>query len=136
MRGLVEGARVARLATVAPDGRPHVVPIVFALATEGEGATVYSAVDQKPKTTRELARLRNIETHPQVALLVDHYADDWSDLWWVRLRGSARVVREGDERDRALDLLAAKYPQYEAARPDGPVIVLEVDEWQGWSAAH
>lgn len=134
MRELVHGARVARLATVAADGRPRVVPFTFVLT----GDTVYSAVDDKPKRTQRLARLVDVETNPEVALLVDHYDDDWSLLWWVRMRGPARVLRaeseeERHERERALDLLAAKYEQYRGRRPSGPVLAVDVEEWRGWS---
>lgn len=137
MRRRVAGARVARLATVDPAGRPTVVPCTFALATGvPAGDAVYTAVDEKPKGTRELARLRNIEARPeQVAVVVDHYEEDWSRLWWVRLRGRGRVLRGGDERERALELLGRKYEQYREARPGGAVIALDVEEWKGWSAA-
>src|SRR4029453_4312281 len=79
-RDRVEWARVARLATVRPDGRPHVVPITFPLVGDAGG----SAVDQKPKTTLALARLANLAVHPVASVLVDHYDDDWARLWWVR----------------------------------------------------
>jgi PPOX class probable F420-dependent enzyme len=131
MRALVAEARVAHLATTEADGRPHLVPFCFAL----EGDVVYSAVDQKPKRSRRLKRLENIRRHPEVTVLVDHYEEDWSRLWWVRLRGEARVVEEGVERDHALSLLVAKYDQYRAEPPTGPVIVIEVRGWRGWSAA-
>ena len=110
-------ARVARLATVGPDGRPHVVPICFVV----DGDTLYTAVDEKPKRTRALRRLRNIEANPAVEVLIDHYEEDWSQLWWVRLRGRARVV-ERDE--RALELLCAKYEQYRDSPPAGPFVVV------------
>lgn len=130
MRVRVAEARVARLATVEPDGRPHLVPIVFAL----EGETIYTAVDQKPKRTTRLQRLTNIEANPFVCVLVDHYADDWDELWWVRVRGPARVLEEGEERERAIGLLAAKYPQHRQDPPEGPVVVVRGEEWRGWSA--
>lgn len=131
MRRRVVEAPVARLATIDPNGRPHIVPVSFALDDE----TLYSAVDQKPKTSVRLARLENIRAHPDVALLVDHYDDDWSRLWWVRIRGSARVVEAGPERVRALAILAEKYPQYRASPPKGSVIVISIDEWRGWTAS-
>ena len=118
-------ARVARLATVGEDGRPHVVPICFVL----DGDTLYTAVDEKPKRTRALRRLRNIEANPWVEVVVDHYEEDWTKLWWVRLRGSARVV-ERDE--RALELLCAKYEQYSRDPPAGPFVVVEVRERVEW----
>jgi PPOX class probable F420-dependent enzyme len=123
----LEGARVARLATVDPRGRPHVVPISFAL----DGDTLYTAVDEKPKRTRELQRLRNIQANPQVEVLIDEYDEDWSRLWWVRLRGTARIV---DDR-RAMELLAAKYPQYRERPPVGPVIAVSIEERIQWTAS-
>jgi PPOX class probable F420-dependent enzyme len=120
-------ARVARLATVGGDGRPHLVPVCFAV----EGETLYTAVDEKPKRTRELRRLRNIRADPRVEILIDHYDEDWSRLWWVRLRGTALVV---DRDERALELLAAKYEQYAASPPRGPVIQVRIEERVAWSA--
>jgi PPOX class probable F420-dependent enzyme len=128
MRERVVAARVGRLATVTRESRPHVVPCCFVLA----GDTVYSAVDEKPKRSLRLARLDNVLTHAAASLLVDHYDDDWSRLWWIRLDGSARVLESGDERERALDLLAAKYEQYRAARPPGAVIAIDVTAWRSW----
>jgi PPOX class probable F420-dependent enzyme len=124
-------ARVARLATTDPDGRPHLVPIVFAI----DGATLYSAVDRKPKRSRTLRRIENARVRPEVTVLVDHYDDDWSRLWWIRLRGRARVLDEGKERERAVGLLAEKYPQYRSEPPDGPVLAVDVVETRVWSAA-
>jgi PPOX class probable F420-dependent enzyme len=131
MRALVAAARVARLATTDADGRPHLVPLCFVL----EGDVLYSAVDRKPKRSTRLRRLENVLLHPEVTLLVDHYEEDWSRLWWVRLRGTARVLEEGPEHDRALSLLAEKYEQYRAEPPPGPVIAVVLGEWRGWSAA-
>jgi PPOX class probable F420-dependent enzyme len=123
-------ARVARLATTDPDGRTHLVPIVFAL----DGDTLYSAVDRKPKRSRTLRRIENARARPDVTVLVDHYTDDWDRLWWIRLRGRARVLDDGAEQDRALALLIDKYPQYRHAPPDGPVLAVDVDEVRTWSA--
>ena len=123
----VAAARVARLATVGRDGRPHVVPICFVL----DGETLYTAVDEKPKRTRRLKRLENIEANPHVEVLIDHYEDDWSKLWWVRLRGTARIVED----PRAVDLLVAKYPQYAERRPEGPVIAVDVEERSEWTSS-
>jgi PPOX class probable F420-dependent enzyme len=121
-------ARVARLATIDPDGRPHLVPIVFAL----DGDTLYSAVDRKPKRSYTLRRIENARARPDVTILVDHYEDDWSRLWWIRLRGRARVLDEGEERQRALALLAEKYPQYREEPPDGPVLAVAIAEVRKW----
>jgi len=123
-------ARVARLATTDPDGRPHLVPIVFAV----DGDTLYSAVDSKPKRSRRLRRIENARARPDVTLLVDHYEEEWGELWWVRVRGRARVLDGGPEHDRALALLAEKYPQYRADPPAGPVLAVDVDEVRTWSA--
>lgn len=131
MRRLVAEARVARLATVDPDGRPHLVPIVFALDDE----MIYTAVDRKPKQTRRLQRLRNIEANPVVCVLVDHYTDDWTALWWVRVRGPAAIVEGIRERGRALELLGEKYAQHREDPPDGPVLAVTCEEWRGWSAS-
>jgi PPOX class probable F420-dependent enzyme len=122
-------ARVARLATTDPDGRPHLVPIVFAL----EGDTLYSAVDQKPKRSSTLRRIENARARPDVTILVDHYEEDWGRLWWIRLRGRARVLDDGDERDRALALLQEKYPQYRTEPPEGPVLAVDVTEVRDWA---
>jgi PPOX class probable F420-dependent enzyme len=129
LRERVAEVPVARLATVRPDGRPHVVPICFALADE----VVYTAIDHKPKRSTRLVRLANVEANPRVAVLVDHYDDDWSRLWWVRLDGRARVLADGEERARALALLADRYAQYARESPTGPVIAIDVEVWRGWS---
>jgi PPOX class probable F420-dependent enzyme len=130
-RSLVAAAPVARLATLRPDGSPRLVPITFVLLD----GLVCSAVDEvKPKTTTRLARLADVERDPRVGIVVDHYADDWSALWWVRVDGTAVVHETGDLRDRALDRLAAKYPPYAAAPPSGPLLVVTPTRWVGWSA--
>jgi len=123
-------ARVARLATIDRDGTPHLVPICFAL----DGDVLYSAVDQKPKRSRDLRRLRNLRERDRATVLVDHYEEDWSRLWWVRLRGRARVLEDGAEAVRALSVLGAKYAQYRREPPNGPVIAVEVTEWRAWQA--
>jgi PPOX class probable F420-dependent enzyme len=123
-------ARVARLATTDPDGRPHLVPIVFAL----EGDTLYSAVDRKPKSSSKLRRIENARARPDVTILVDHYEEDWDQLWWIRLRGRARVLDDGDERDHAIALLQEKYQQYRAEPPDGAVLAVDVTDKREWHA--
>ncbi len=121
-------ARVGRLATVRPDGAPHVVPIVFAR----EGETVWFAVDEKPKRHRRLQRLANLEADPRASVLVDAYDEDWRRLWWVRADGRARIVAAGPELERAVDLLAAKYPRYAERRPPGPAVAIAVERWSWW----
>src|SRR5579864_1448801 len=122
MRQRLDGARVGRLATAGPEGQPHIVPVCFVR----DGETIYFAVDAKPKQTRDLKRLRNIAANPAVALLVDHYDDDWTRLWWVRVDGRAVTVAKGAESERATDLLAGRYEQYRRSRPDGPVVAIAI----------
>jgi len=130
MRQRMHEARVGRLATVTGEGRPHVVPCCFVLA--GDPVVVYSAVDGKPKSTLQLRRLANISANPYASLLVDHYADDWSALWWVRVDGAARVVPEGGERDQAIAALTGKYDQYVGSPPPGAVVAIDVSTWRAW----
>jgi PPOX class probable F420-dependent enzyme len=127
-RRLFAEARVARLATVTEAGRPHVVPVTFAV----HGGHIYIAVDAKPKTTRNLRRLRNIRGDPRVAVLADHYDEDWASLWWVRADGLA--VIEEDQIEAPVALLAARYRQYRDNPPRGPVIDITVERWSGWAA--
>jgi PPOX class probable F420-dependent enzyme len=124
----VDDVRVARLATVGRDGRPHVVPICFAL----DGDTLYTAVDSKPKATRKLRRLADIEADPRVEIVLDHWDEDWSRLWWIRLSGRARVV-EHDA--RGLELLVARYPQYRTDPPAGPFVVVSIESRSAWRAS-
>lgn len=128
----LRSARVARLATLTPEGKPHVVPFVFVVMDRGSATRLYWMVDEKPKRSKELQRLRNIEHQPAVELVVDEYDEDWSQLWWVLARGTARVVVETDERDAALGLLRAKYPQYESTADPGLVVAIEVETITGW----
>ncbi len=128
-RELLAQVRVARLATTGADG-PHLVPVVFA----SDGNRIYTAVDHKPKSTRRLRRLDNIRSDPRVSLLADHYEEDWSRLWWVRADGFAEIVVEDDAMTAGIDLLVARYPQYVERRPEGPLIVISVESWTGWSA--
>ena len=99
------------------------------------GASLYSAIDGKPKRSHNLKRLDNIRAHPAVSILVDHYEDEWSRLWWVVAEGAARVIDDATESARAIELLSAKYPQYRAAPPEGPVIAVRIRRWRAWSAA-
>jgi PPOX class probable F420-dependent enzyme len=121
---------VARLATVRPGGRPHVVPVCFAV----DGETIVSVVDGKPKRGPDLQRLANVRARPAVSLLVDHYSDDWDRLWWVRVDGHGSVIESGPGHERAVDRLAAKYAQYRERRPEGPVLVVADLQWRSWSA--
>jgi PPOX class probable F420-dependent enzyme len=120
----------AYLASISPGDplRPHLVPVVFALSADAD--EILMAIDQKPKSTADLRRLRNIAANPQVALLCDRYDADWHQLWWVRADGTARV---DSENPHAIELLAARYPQYVTDPPRGPVITVTVETWSGWS---
>lgn len=134
MRRLAEEvarSRVARLATLDADGRAHLVPIVFALV----GDTLYSAVDAKPKRSRTLSRIENARERPDVTVLVDRYDEEWNQLWWVRIRGEARVLDEGDEAAAALEALTAKYAQYRDEPPGPPVLAIDVGDWRAWTAS-
>ena len=128
MRRRLTEARIGRLATVRPDGGPHVVVCCFALA----GATAYTAIDHKPKSTDRLQRLRNLEANPGFSLLADLYDEDWSTLWWVRVDGIGRIVEGGAEHGRGLEALCAKYRQYRSQRPTGPVLALDIASWRSW----
>jgi PPOX class probable F420-dependent enzyme len=120
---------VARLATVRPDGGPHVVPVVFALV----GDTVYSAVDAKPKRSRRLQRLANLRAEPRCALLVDAYDDDWRRLWWVRADARGEVV-DASPHHPGIRALVERFPQYRDQPPSGPLLVMTVERWSGWTA--
>ena len=122
---------VAHLATADGAGRPHLVPMVFVVLAD----TVYSAVDAKPKRGPALRRLANVAVNPQVAVLVDHYDEDWSRLWWVRADGIGRVLEATEVEARtAVDALVARYDPYRRQRPGGPVLAVDVHRWSGWSA--
>lgn len=131
LRRRVESARVARLATVDPDGNPHLVPVSFVLL----GDVVYTAIDEKPKRNAHPRRLANLEATGRACLLVDEYQEDWSKLWWVRLDGHGRVVDDEAEANNARTALTGKYPQYAERPPRGPVVAIQVTHWSGWSAA-
>ena len=122
---------MARLATVAGPGPPHIVPVTFAV----HGDRIYTAVDAKPKTTRDLRRLANIRAHPPVAVLADHYEEDWSRLWWVRADGRASILDDPGDMAGPVRLLAGRYPQYHRSPPAGPVIRILVNRWAGWAAS-
>ncbi len=125
---LLDGQPVARLATIGAGGRPHLVPIVFAVVD----GVIVTAVDHKPKTTPRLRRLANIETDGRVAVLFDHYADDWSQLWWVRIDGEARI--DHTPQPRHLAALATRYRQYHDQPPSGPTVVIRPQLVTGWRA--
>ena len=122
---LEHGSRPATFASVRPDGRPHAVPTWYAI----------SGSDIVFTTWHTTVKAANLRRDPRASVLVDHYDDDWSRLWWVRLDGTARIFEQGTEFERALALLAHKYAQYAAEPPRGPVIAMLVRGWRGWRAA-
>ena len=129
---MLRTARVGRLATASATAQPLVVPVCFALVDE----SIYSAVDLKPKRTRELRRLRNVRENPNVSLVVDEYHEDWTKLRWVMVEGTARVC-DGAARARALAALVAKYPQYaamELATTAGDVLAITPVRVVAWRA--
>lgn len=131
-RERVAAARFGVLATVRPDGRPHVVPITFALHSD----RLFTAVDAKPKTTTALQRLANLRQQPACSVLVDHVdPDDWSTLWWVRVDGTATVVEEPAPDHEGIELLVRRHPQYRDQAPKGPLIVVTIAQWRGWAAS-
>ena len=125
-------AEVARLATVDGDGRPHLVPVTFAMPGPD---TIAIGIDDKPKSTRDLRRLRNIARNPRVALLADRYDPDWTRLWWARADGRAQALTGGAWHVAAWEALRARYPQYGDRPMDGPVIRVTVERWSGWAFA-
>ena len=122
---------MARLATADAQGRPHLVPVTFVV----DGDTIFTTVDQKPKSTTKLKRLRNVAENPQVTMLADHYSDDWDTLWWVRADGTATLRTDEHQMAAPLALLARRYPQYRQAPPPGPVLAMTVTRWSGWASA-
>lgn len=132
--GSFSASGVAVLATVGSDAVPHVVPVVFAVNGGADGAKIYTAVDAKRKTTHRLRRLANIAANPQVSLLVDHYDDDWTQLWWVRADGVAAIHDTGEEMAVGYALLRSKYRQYDRIALDGPVVTVDVQHWSSWRA--
>lgn len=120
--------RVAHLATTGADGQPHVVPITFVLL----GGAFYFAVDQKPKRTTRLKRLRNIDENPKVAIMIDRYDDDWSKLGWMMVQGAASIVDSQNEQAQAMGALAEKYSPYRDNVPSGPVVRIVPAKVLGW----
>jgi len=140
---LLSTARRAVLATLGGDGRPRLVPIAFAMADEGGAVVLYSALDEKPKTVsdvRQLARVKDIAARPAVSVLVDRWSEEWDELAWIRLDGTARLLEpaiaaDAAEHGLALRLLRERYPQYASQRlHERPVIRIAVEHVARWSA--
>jgi PPOX class probable F420-dependent enzyme len=128
--GLIEEARVGRLALLDADDRPRVLPVTFAVADDA----IWSAIDRKPKRSAEPARVRWLRRRPEAALVVDRYDDDWDRLAWVQLLGTVEVL-ELDDGPAGLEALIAKYEQYRAEPPPGPLLRLAVDRALQWRSA-
>jgi PPOX class probable F420-dependent enzyme len=129
----VQSARIARLATVDDKGRPHVIPICFAL----DGKELYSPIDEKPKKTAplRLKRIRNIKANPHVAVVIDRYDEDWRRLAYVLIKGRAKILLKGPKHKRAIQLLRKKYPQYRKMRlEERPMIQITPLQWKSWEA--
>jgi PPOX class probable F420-dependent enzyme len=122
---------VVRLGTADGQGRPHLVVVTFVV----DGDTIYTAVDQKPKSSTDLKRLRNVSENPMVTMLADQYTDDWDKLWWVRADGQAAILANPRQMAAPLRLLAERYWQYRQAPPTGPVLAVTVERWSGWTGA-
>jgi PPOX class probable F420-dependent enzyme len=122
---------VARLGTADAQGRPDVVVVTFAV----DGDTVYTAVDQKPKSGTKLKRLRHVGENPRVTMLADHYSDDWETLWWVRADGRAVILADQRRIAAPLRLLANRYWQYRQAPPTSPELAVTVERWSGRATA-
>ena len=140
-RSFLAAARRAILATVAPDGAPRLVPICFVVADgDGGGLVVHTPLDEKPKRVadpRELERVRDLARNPTVALLVDRWSEDWSELGWLRLTGRAELLAPAgppaDAHAAAVAALRAKYPQYASHRLDErPLIRIVIDRTRSW----
>jgi len=131
---MLREARIGHLATADAGGRPHVIPVCFVF----DGRRLFTAIDEKPKQAapRHLRRVRNVEANPQVALVVDHYEEDWGRLCYVLVLGSAEVLEAGRDHKRAVALLREKYPQYRAMRlEERPVIKISPHRVAVWTAA-
>lgn len=129
---LLEECRVARLGTIGDGGAPHLVPVCYALCAE----RIVIAVDEKPKrTTTRLARLRNIQRDPRVALLIDRYSEDWTQLAWLRIDGDASVEDQSSRNPVALAALRKRYPQYRSMGLESlPLISITPTRVSGWRA--
>ncbi|MER7779712.1 pyridoxamine 5'-phosphate oxidase family protein [Streptomyces sp. NPDC096191] len=132
MRSRFERERAVRLATVDERGGAHVVPVIFVV----DGGVLYSPTDKPKSGNPRPKRLRNLDRDPRVTVLADLYDEDWMKAWWVRLRGTGRVIEESPERTRALGLLDQKYGQFDGPRylrDGGPVLAVDIEDWLGWA---
>ena|SRR5712692_4047086 len=133
LEAFIANHRIARLATMTPNGRPHLVPVVYAY----DGTRIFIALDQKPKrvSPTRLQRVRNIESNLHVSLLVDDYTEDWTQLAWVRVDGVAQILQDGEVHVGAINLLREKYPQYRLMKlEERPVIQITIQRTAHWEA--
>ncbi|HEX2930942.1 MAG TPA: TIGR03668 family PPOX class F420-dependent oxidoreductase [Candidatus Binatia bacterium] len=127
----IRSARIAHLATADRNGQPHVIPICFVF----DGKYFYSPIDEKPKrvAAAKLKRLKNIAENPNVALIIDHYEEDWRKLAYVLISGKAHVLLRGANHRKAVRLLRRKYPQYRSMAIDQrPLIVIRPKRATSW----
>jgi PPOX class probable F420-dependent enzyme len=132
---LIRSARIAHLATADSRSQPHVIPICFVY----DGKNFYSPIDEKPKRAapQKLKRLRNIAANPQVAIVIDHYDEDWNKLAYVLVVGQARVTVHGVNHRNAVKLLRKKYLQYRTMAIDRrPLIVIRPKSVTSWAATN
>jgi PPOX class probable F420-dependent enzyme len=130
---LLRSARVAHLATADRKGRPHVVPICFAV----DGWELFTPLDEKPKKSPplRLKRARNIILNPKVAVLVDHYEENWRRLTYILIHGRAMLAMRGKKHRKAVRLLRKKYSQYRSMRlEERPVIIVRYLSAHSWAA--
>jgi PPOX class probable F420-dependent enzyme len=126
---LLEELQVGRLGTIAPDGRPHLVPVCYALL----GEAIVIAIDEKPKSGARLARIRNIERDARVTFLADRYSDEWEALAWVRIDGHATIAPQGSAQPEALEALRRRYPRYRTMALEAlPLITIEAERVVSW----
>ena len=133
LRPFIHQHRLAHLATVDRHHHPHVIPIVYAY----DGEQLYTPLDAKPKRVGvyRLRRVQNIQANPRVAIIIDHYDEDWQKLAWVQLRGQARLVESGPDHQTGITLLEAKYPQYTTMPlKQRPLIAIHITHLNGWRA--
>jgi PPOX class probable F420-dependent enzyme len=135
VREFVAGARVAHLAAADGTGSPHNVPLCYWF----DGERIYFMIDEKPKRQKGLGlkRMRNIAENPRVAVVIDHYEEDWSQLAYVMIRGFARVVEDPEEYLEAMRRLRDKYLQYRgmSLTPErNPIVKIEPVSVHAWGA--
>ncbi len=131
---MLASARVGHLATAGEDARPHVIPVCFTT----DGRCTYTVLDQKPKRSglTRLRRVKNILANPQATLLVDHYEEDWGNLWYLMVSGRAELLMDGQEQADAVSLLRDKYQQYRAMDIGlNPVMKITPENIVSWDGA-